>query len=203
MTKDKDNLITKMQIDAKTMKEKIAKQLALDEALVIKHDDDNLDLRKEFIEDQYQEDKIDLGDQLLKPHKLFLTFSSNQKVSQEEFDDYGHEQKKRLRMSCHFFLFIIYLIQTVILIAARFNVEKDQLILVLRGVFLLILGLSLIFGRFLKQKISYITVSLYLYGIIVCCLQYYYSRARLYAPWFAEIELIELALLYLVVTSCW
>lgn len=191
-----------MHVNAKIIKQKIAKQLALEEGLVLK-DDDREDLRKEFVEDLYQEDKVDLGDQLLRPHKLLLTFPRNQRVSTQEFEEYEHEQKKTLRLSCHFFLFIIYLVQTIVLIAARFNLGKNSLILSLRGVFLVILGLSLIFGRFLKKKLNYGTVMLYLYGVIVCCLQFYYSRDLPYGPWYSEIELLELALLYLVVTSCW
>jgi len=85
--KDRGSLITKIQFDAKIIKAKIAQQLALDEVVVIKHDDDKESSERDFVEEHLQDDKIDLGDQLLKPHKLFLTFPRNQSVSSQEFED--------------------------------------------------------------------------------------------------------------------
>mmetsp|Transcript_42776 Transcript_42776/g.49579 ORF Transcript_42776/g.49579 Transcript_42776/m.49579 type:complete len:2326 (+) Transcript_42776:18-6995(+) len=220
-TRDQEKRIQGIQIDAKLIKARIAEQIALDEKIVpLKPEDKESFVQEIEKEEQYDDDTEKLLDHLLRPNKFFLTLPKKTKVQEDgensnpefdkykkaestkEFYAYQYDQNKNFRFFCNAFLFVIYFIQTIVLISARSHLGRDETILILRGVFLFILLVLLIFRRFIQQAWCYYAIPLYLYGIIVCNLQFYYSEALPYSSAYAEVQVIETAFLYLIVSNC-
>lgn len=197
--KNREALFENIKMDAIEIKKRILEQINNEEKQV--KDEDRASIVKE-VDDQYEEDKIDLGNELLRPNKLFLTFSKEQRVSAEEFVGYQFDQNRYFRFICNTFLFGVFFVQTIVLIAARDDLGKDLAILINRGVFMVILLILLIFKRFVKRALTFVWTLLYIYGMIICVQQFYHSKDILYGESYAEIELIELAFLYLVCTNC-
>lgn len=171
-----------------------ASQLNMDNSLSremmnnsLKEEDNNVD---------EEEDLIVEREKLTPSNEIFLTFSKNQPMLIEEFQNsllINFKAESQIFLGA---LVGISLIQTLIMISVSTHIEKDGFILSYRGSYVIFNFLGfLIISYINKRRTSKIfLVLIYFYGIVMCLVQINFSMIKE----IEEISLLEIIFIYLI-----
>ena len=201
-TKEREKLFNNIKIEVKEVTGMVKNTIAEDQALH-KPSIESRGTRIYSNTEKYEDQENDIQDRLLVPSKYLLYFTKQTtREAKADFGEYLYLQNRKVMIASNLILFVIFLAQTIIIASSRTEFGSNSLIFGMRATFLCLLLANVVFVNLLHRMRDYVTNVFYTYGILACVLQYYISRDKSYAESFQEIQLIELAFIYLVATAC-
>lgn len=141
---------------------------------------------------------------ILKPHKYLLTFPREQAYLAKQFEQFMLEQQRSFQVKCMVALLVVFIFQTLVIIAVRANFNQNEVIIPLRFIYCLFLLGALLVPKWLfdKNLRTATTFVLFTYGAIVILYQAHISNQEVFFDDIHTIQILELAFLYLIAVNC-